>query len=106
MPRDVGDPSQKIRARARLALRAEQAFGLNDVPIQITATRASIAATPAATAMQLPQSTQAPPVSEVRKAVVKLFEGPPEPAVAKASGPSGTPITGKAYSTEEKRRLL
>src|SRR4051812_39998947 len=104
MSRQMSDQLQKIRARARLALRAEQAFGLDALSIQIDR---GVSAPPQSAPLQLPQPASAAPVSvapvsEARKAVVNLFGG----GAPQAPSLPAVPITGPVFSSEEKRRLL
>ena len=104
---DVSNGSEKIRARARLALRAEKAFGLDALPIQIddideNATEISTAAQSAAPGrVALPQPTASSPTS-ARQSVVDLFGVAPTPTPV--ARPETFPAT--THTTEEKRRLL
>jgi DNA polymerase len=99
----MSEGSEKIRARARLALRAEKAFGLDALPIRIdqSAEPESKAAAPDRIA-----PSQAPPapttLSAARQSVVDLFGVASSPQQSS----SEAVITSPVRSTEEKRRLL
>jgi DNA polymerase len=100
--RRVSEGSEKIRARARLALRAEKAFGLDVLPIRIEPS----GGTESDAATVAPQLQAPPPplvVAEARKSIVNLF-GASEATGKPAS--KNEPFTTSVASTEEKRRLL
>src|SRR5439155_9566595 len=83
---------QKIRARARLALRAEQAFGLRALPLR--AAEAMVQASPpAAPAVTSEQAVQA---------VVDLFGRPAAPQRAQVALPTLDAFTAAASSRTEK----
>ncbi len=107
----MSDSPQKIRARARLALRAENAFGLDALPIRIEPRDEPAQSTAAQSAapgrMPSPVISIAEPASPgtatARAAVVNLFGGNQPKPVAM---PKSEPINGPTRSTDEKRRLL
>jgi uracil-DNA glycosylase len=103
----MSEGSEKIRARARLALRAEKAFGLDALPIRIdhhpAQNESTLIPREAQARVELPQ-VPATPVSAAtaRKSVVDLFG---VASAAEQSSPEAV-FTSPAHSTEEKRRLL
>jgi DNA polymerase len=103
---DVSERSQKIQARARLALRAEMAFGLDALPIRIKRAESAIPTTTAAQTtapgrVPTPLAQPAPSPAAAQKSIVDLFGKVPAPAA-----PKNEPLPGAGLSADEKRRAL
>ncbi len=96
----MSDASEKIKARARLALRAEKAFGLDALPVQISPVEVA----------EVPKVAATATVSNSKPPVTDLF-GKPIVAAPKAQ-PVSLPVVVKesfdtpTLSTEEKRKTL
>src|SRR5262249_37223158 len=104
---NVSEPAEAIRARARLALRAEKAFGLDALPIRLeqpveNTSKVAQSEEPDRIVNEKPQPSPAP-VVEARKAIVNLFGSAETPA---KGGASNGAFTAPVASPEEKRRRL
>src|SRR5438105_2657274 len=93
-------PDEKLRARARLALRAEQAFGLKSLPLH--AGRCAIGSDRQAVGVSATESDRAAVVVAPVQAVVDLFGTPPTPAGAQVALPTLDALDGSPLSREEK----
>src|SRR5262249_54780100 len=95
----MSEQTEQIRARARLALRAEKAFGVDALPVRMEAAENEpepTGAPPVEVAAATPGRSE--PVQAARAAIADLFGGT-------------TPVSPQAFAaaalaTEEKRRLL
>ena len=99
----VRESAEAIRARARFALRAEKAFGLDALPIRIESRSVAEAPAAACVVAQVQAPPQASVVSEARKSIVNLFGAEAKNAAAASTN---QPFTAPVLSTEQKRRLL
>ena len=93
---------QKIRARARLALRAEKAFGVTALPIRVEKHAPERLATQPPVVHKAIQPAAPAPVAEARKSVVNLFGVPPAQAGSQPNDAFSSPV----HPTKEKRKLL
>jgi uracil-DNA glycosylase family 4 len=105
---ETGGQSSRARAKARLALRAERAFGLNDVRARVIAATKAPAVAPSAAANSVaPQSstpfTQQPPSSSRG---VPPSPQPPAPALSVPMPVLTVPFTAPLLATDEKRTRL